>query len=39
MQRIIDSGLALNKYCYAAVIAAEKNQQVKKNDTFDKVRY
>jgi hypothetical protein len=38
VQRITESGLALNKYCYAALIAAEKNQAVKKNDTFEKVQ-
>lgn len=37
VQRITESGLTLNKFCYAALIAAEKNQLVKRSDVFDKV--
>lgn len=37
VQRITESGLALNKYCYAALIAAEKNQLGKKSDVFEKI--
>lgn len=37
VQRITESGLTLNKFCYAALIAAEKNQLVKRSDVFDKI--
>ncbi|KAI5078643.1 hypothetical protein GOP47_0006314 [Adiantum capillus-veneris] len=37
VQRITESGLTLNKYCYAALIAAEKNQLLKRGDPFEKI--
>lgn len=37
VQRITESGLTLNKFCYAALIAAEKNQAVKRGDKFEKI--
>ncbi|KAH7437726.1 hypothetical protein KP509_05G086100 [Ceratopteris richardii] len=37
VQRITESGFTLNKYCYAALIGAEKNQQTKRGDPFEKI--
>ncbi|MCO5575669.1 hypothetical protein L7F22_029473 [Adiantum nelumboides] len=37
VQRITESGLTLNQFCYAALIAAEKNQLVKRGDPFEKI--